>query len=74
MKDEHRVWWNKLDKLMRSMPDDLEILVGASGELRAAKRGTAKESLALNGDADDLDLLPLHLINVAGVENNEGSL
>lgn len=72
--DREKRWWSSLRRLLKAMPDTIEILIGAQGQVGAAPRGETLRTLNKTGNADNVPRLLLPDIIVSGVVENGGSL
>lgn len=71
--DEIR-WWRRFRKCMADMPNTMEILVSAHGQISAAERGASLQYFNTHGDVDNVPLKNLPSFKPEGVENNGSSL
>jgi len=67
-------WWKRFRRCLNEMPQSMEVLVGAHGQICAAGRGASDEEFKRKGDVDNVPRIDLPSWSGKGVENNGSSL
>lgn len=73
MNKEELKWWRRLKRVLDDMPETIEILVGARGQISPAARGASLEYFNQNEDVDNVPTYNDFWFG-KGVENNGSSL
>ena len=71
---EERLWWARFHRVLKDMPETLEVLISAHGQVSAAKRGASSAYFDEHTNVDNVPTLPLPIVRVEGIENNGSSL
>ncbi len=75
MNKKEIIWWNKFRCVLNEMPESLEVLVGAYGEITLANRGATRARFESTGHADNIPTIAEAATWFGvGVENNGTSL
>lgn len=72
---KHKTWWREFTVKLNNMPKDLEILVGAHGQMSVAERGASRAYFEKHGHVDNVPRISeLPEWHGDGVEDNSSSL